>query len=79
MAEYSRRSSREPRIKRVVVASSISAIASASVAPTRVYTEDDWNDQVVQIVEEQGIDAPGLIKYEASKTLAERGEFFAWT
>ncbi|KAJ8495524.1 hypothetical protein ONZ51_g1643 [Trametes cubensis] len=62
----------EPKIKRVVVASSISAIASASVAPTRVYTEDDWNDQAVQIVEEQGIDAPGLIKYEANKTLAER-------
>ncbi|KAH9896132.1 NAD-P-binding protein [Cubamyces lactineus] len=65
----------EPRIKRVVVASSISAIASASVAPTRVYTEDDWNDQAIRIVEEQGIDAPGLIEYEASKTLAERA---AW-
>ncbi|KAI0323770.1 D-lactaldehyde dehydrogenase [Cubamyces sp. BRFM 1775] len=65
----------EPRIKRVVVASSISAIASASVAPTRVYTEDNWNDQAVRIVDEQGANAPGLVKYEASKTLAERA---AW-
>ena len=30
--------------------------------------------EAVRIVDEQGVNAPGLIKYEASKTLAERGE-----
>ncbi|KAI9057802.1 NAD-P-binding protein [Trametes sanguinea] len=62
-------------VKRVVLASSISAIASGSICAPRAYTEEDWNDQAVQLTEEKGRDAPGLIKYEASKTLAERA---AW-
>ncbi|OSD02226.1 NAD-P-binding protein [Trametes coccinea BRFM310] len=64
-----------PSVKRIVLASSISAIASGSICAPRAYTEEDWNDQAVQITEQKGRDAPGLIKYEASKTLAERA---AW-
>ncbi|CDO72580.1 hypothetical protein BN946_scf184983.g63 [Trametes cinnabarina] len=62
-------------VKRMVIASSISAIASGSICPPRVYTEEDWNDRAVQVTENEGRNAPGLIKYEASKTLAERA---AW-
>lgn len=36
------------------------------------FTESDWNDQDVEIVNEKGDDAPGSSVYGASKTLAER-------
>jgi hypothetical protein len=37
------------------------------------YTEEDWNDDAIADVEAKGKNAGGLMKYMASKTLAERG------
>ncbi|KAI0653483.1 NAD-P-binding protein [Cubamyces menziesii] len=62
-------------VRRIVVVSSIAAIASGTVASPGVYTEEQWNDQAIRTVEEQGKDAPRIIKYNASKALAERA---AW-
>ncbi|EIW53078.1 D-lactaldehyde dehydrogenase [Trametes versicolor FP-101664 SS1] len=61
-------------VKRVVVTSSMTAIISITALP-RTYTEEDWNDSAVQIVEQQGRDALFVFMYDASKTLAERA---AW-
>ncbi|CDO75217.1 hypothetical protein BN946_scf184808.g3 [Trametes cinnabarina] len=66
---------RSASVKRVVIVSSIVAMADSSVAPPRTYTEEDWNDRVVKVVQEQGKDAPSKAKYDASKVLAERA---AW-
>lgn len=38
------------------------------------WTEDDWNDDAVKFVEEQGAEAGALFMYGASKTLAEKGK-----
>ncbi|KAI0368225.1 D-lactaldehyde dehydrogenase [Pilatotrama ljubarskyi] len=62
-------------VKRVVITASIAGIASSTIALPRVYTEADWNDAAVKVIEEEGRNAPGQIKYDASKTLAERA---AW-
>ncbi|KAH6904329.1 D-lactaldehyde dehydrogenase [Coprinopsis sp. MPI-PUGE-AT-0042] len=43
-------------IKRVVVTSSLAAVASDTKTP-RVYTEEDWNDAAVKKVEEKGAEA----------------------
>ncbi|KAL1938025.1 hypothetical protein VTO73DRAFT_12036 [Trametes versicolor] len=61
-------------VKRVVVTSSIYAVVGIT-APPGTYTEEDWNDTAVKIVEEQGGEARSIFMYEASKTLAERA---AW-
>ena len=61
-------------VQRVVIVSSIASIASGTVAPPGVYTEEQWNEQAIKTVDEQGKAAPRIIKYNASKTLAERGE-----
>ncbi|CDZ96967.1 d-lactaldehyde dehydrogenase [Phaffia rhodozyma] len=61
-------------VKRVVVTSSVAAVAGDKTAPY-TYTEDDWNDVSIKIVEEKGKDADGGHKYRASKTLAEKA---AW-
>lgn len=37
------------------------------------YTEEEWNDEAVEDVKAKGKESNGLMKYMASKTLAERG------
>ncbi|KAI0325586.1 NAD(P)-binding protein [Cubamyces sp. BRFM 1775] len=61
-------------VKRVIITSSIAAVLSTS-SPSGLYTEEMWNDEVVRIVREQGRDAPGDLKYIASKALSEKA---AW-
>jgi len=63
-----------PSVKRVVVTSSISAIMENLPGP-KVFTEADWNNQSVGIVERDGNAAEGTQVYFASKVLAERA---AW-
>lgn len=58
-------------IKRIVVTSSISAVANAT-DPPRHYTEDDWNESSLKEVEEKGSEAGVQTIYAASKVLAER-------
>jgi len=60
-------------IRRIVILSS-----SVSIGIFRVnvpYSEEEWNDEAVEDVKKNGKDSNGLIKYMASKTLAERA---AW-
>ncbi|TCD64033.1 methylglyoxal reductase (NADPH-dependent) gre2 [Steccherinum ochraceum] len=61
-------------VKRIVVTSSTGAVLEVDTGKT-TFTEDDWNDQAIRIVEEKGSAADAPSKYRASKTLAERA---AW-
>ncbi|KAI8976320.1 D-lactaldehyde dehydrogenase [Trametes punicea] len=67
--------SKHREIKRVVVTSSVGAIAESFSEKTYLCTEDDWNDFAVEKVRSLGRSASGLWKYDASKVLAERA---AW-
>jgi nucleoside-diphosphate-sugar epimerase len=61
-------------VKRVVITSSVAAVWS-SLPHHKVFTEVDFNDQVIEAVEKEGKKANGVAKYAASKTLAEKGVF----
>ena len=62
-------------MKRIVVTSSVAAILSNLTAEgsTVTFDETQWGDESVKIVKEQREKAPEMIKYRASKTLAEKG------
>jgi len=59
-------------VKRIVITSSGAAILRDSPTPS-TFSELDWNEQCLEIVKEKGRDAPNMMKYRASKTLAEKG------
>jgi len=58
-------------IKRIVIFSSTVSIGIFRVHDA--YTEEEWNDGAVEDVKAKGKESRGLMKYMASKTLAERG------
>jgi len=60
-------------VKRIVVTSSTAAVLEDLPSP-KVFSEVDWNNQSLKEVEERGRDAHPMMKYRASKTLAEKGE-----
>ncbi|KAG8959164.1 methylglyoxal reductase (NADPH-dependent) gre2 [Tulasnella sp. 419] len=62
------------RVKRVVVTSSFASVLEPHTSPY-TYTELDWNDFAIKEVKEKGRDADPMIKYRASKVMAERA---AW-
>jgi hypothetical protein len=64
-------------VKRIVVTSSGAAILSDIPTPS-TFSELDWNEQCLEIVREKGREAPNMMKYRASKTLAEKGAVTAW-
>ncbi|KAL1406295.1 hypothetical protein Q8F55_007991 [Vanrija albida] len=64
-------------VKRIVHISSIASAGRYDVPGPICYTEKDWNDQCVDIVELKQAAAPGSIQYCASKTLAETA-FWEW-
>lgn len=64
-----------PTVKRVVITSSTVAVTTNFVDKSYIYTEADWNQPAVDVVTEQGANAPNNLKYPASKVLAERA---AW-
>ncbi|KAF8877684.1 D-lactaldehyde dehydrogenase [Infundibulicybe gibba] len=65
-----------PSLKRVVLTSSCAAVRNDSMsASAEPFTEENWNDASVKVVEEKGRDAPSWSKYRASKTLSEKGTF----
>ncbi|KAI0631858.1 NAD-P-binding protein [Trametes polyzona] len=66
---------RSKSVRRVVITGSIGGVANSIDPPPGVHTEDHWNDVAIQVVEEKGGDAPGIVMYDASKTLSERA---AW-
>jgi len=63
-----------PSVKRVVVTSSVASVM-VPCEPGTVFTEKDWNTYSPGVVEKEGVSAPNMEKYRASKVLAERA---AW-
>ncbi|KAF7291223.1 hypothetical protein MIND_01265800 [Mycena indigotica] len=61
-------------VKRVVITGSCASVIHADPEP-KTFSEVDWNEQSPKEVEEMGRETPGMTKYFASKTLAERA---AW-
>ncbi|KAJ7253952.1 D-lactaldehyde dehydrogenase [Mycena rebaudengoi] len=64
-----------PSVKRIVVTSSVAAVVHWTSTRPTPWTEDDWNTKSISVVEEQGVHAPDVDKYCASKSLAEKA---AW-
>lgn len=58
-------------MKRIIVTSSCAAVLQVEPEP-KTFSELDWNEQATREVKELGRTAPGITKYRASKTLAER-------
>lgn len=63
-----------PNVKRIVVTASCASVLTALPEP-RVFSEKDWNDAAVEEAKQKGRDALPIVKYRASKTLAEKA---AW-
>ncbi|KAL0062381.1 hypothetical protein AAF712_010727 [Marasmius tenuissimus] len=59
------------KVKRVVITSSCAAVGLPMDKPM-VFDENDWNDIAIRETQELGRKAPGVNKYRASKTLAEK-------
>ncbi|KAJ3129372.1 methylglyoxal reductase (NADPH-dependent) gre2 [Physocladia obscura] len=64
-----------PRVRRVVVTSSVAAIRTDSPALPEGRSELDWNTPAMAAFNQLGKDTPSRIAYQASKTLAEKA---AW-
>ncbi|KAJ8581220.1 NAD(P)-binding protein [Rhizopogon salebrosus TDB-379] len=64
-------------VKRIAVTSSDAAILSDIPTPS-TFSELDWNEQCLEIVREKGREAPNMMKYRASKTLAEKAAWKFW-
>ncbi|KAH9487447.1 Putative uncharacterized oxidoreductase [Psilocybe cubensis] len=62
-------------VKRVVLTSSAGAIINPVTEPTAVFDESHWADAYLKDIKEKGKDNPAIVKYRASKVLAERA---AW-
>jgi hypothetical protein len=68
-------------VKRVVITTSLAAVACASDAPSpseglvraRELNEEDWNETCLKAVENKGAEAGVEHVHAASKVLAERG------
>ena len=63
-------------MQRIVITSSCGAILSLPLSKPTVFSEQDWNLNVIKEVQEMGDKSPPSTPYRASKTLAEKGEFF---
>ncbi|KAH7884064.1 hypothetical protein F5I97DRAFT_1646596 [Phlebopus sp. FC_14] len=66
------------KVQRIVITSSGAAILRDK-PEVQIFTEEDWNTQCLEILDEfekkgKKEDAPNMMKYRASKTLAERSE-----
>ncbi|SRR6266550_4781286 len=61
-------------VKRIIVLSSCVAVMRDSVTDPLVLNENDWNDPSIEACERLGRNAPPPKKYQASKTLAEKGK-----
>ena len=66
-------------IKRVVFVSSVSAIMDSGRPAPNVWTDKDWNETDVKEVKAKGRGASPIAKYQASKALAERAAWDAYT
>ncbi|EGN94218.1 hypothetical protein SERLA73DRAFT_163217 [Serpula lacrymans var. lacrymans S7.3] len=64
-------------VKRVVITSSCASVLT-DVPTASTFTEVNWNEQCLEIVKEKGRSAPNMMKYRASKTLAEKSAWEFW-
>jgi nucleoside-diphosphate-sugar epimerase len=62
---------KEPSVKHFVLMSSITAVRGMKDGPY-TFTEGDWNDFAVDLVEKMGKTTPGPVIYSASKVEAEK-------
>lgn len=62
---------KSPSVNRVIITSSVASVRDPREAG-HVYTEEDWNHGIVKLVKQYGAEAPSLVKYGASKMLADR-------
>ncbi|KAJ3003149.1 hypothetical protein NUW54_g5451 [Trametes sanguinea] len=67
-----RSAAKYPEIKRIVITSSIGAVAESIVEESRIYTDEDFNEVAVEAVKRLGKAASGMQKYNAIKVLAEK-------
>jgi nucleoside-diphosphate-sugar epimerase len=61
-------------VKRIIITSSCAAVYTVQSEPG-CWSETDWNDAALEQVRAQGKNADVMVKYRASKVLAERA---AW-
>ena len=61
-------------LKRIIITSSCAAVYTVQPSPG-CWSESDWNDAALEQVKAQGKNADAMVKYRASKVLAERA---AW-
>ncbi|GAB5593057.1 hypothetical protein Unana1_07957 [Umbelopsis nana] len=62
-------------VKHIVVTSSVASVFREDVGPGHVYSEADWNDEAIKIIQKQydsGKPVDGTLSYRASKNEAER-------
>ncbi|KAG1876139.1 hypothetical protein C8R48DRAFT_669334 [Suillus tomentosus] len=64
-------------VKRIVITSSGAAVLRDTTTPS-TFSELNWNEQCLEIVREKGREAPNMMKYRASKTLAEKAAWEFW-
>ena len=66
-----------PAVKRIIVLSSVAAVSNPAPEGA-VLDETWWNEAMVSEIKEKGREASPLVKYCASKTLAERAACEWW-
>ena len=65
---------KSPTVKRIVYTTSTATMVKPTTVPL-IFDESNWNNFSIEEVKRKGRDAPGWLKYFASKTLAEKGMF----
>ena len=61
-----------PEVKRIIILASCATVMRESVEPI-VLNESDWNNEAIEMCQKLGRNALPAKKYQASKTLAEKG------
>ena len=64
------------QVQRIVITSSCAAVLTLALSKPTVFSEQDWNLSSIKDVQEKGNKIALSSAYRASKTLAEKGEFF---
>ncbi|KAF8808073.1 NAD(P)-binding protein [Phlegmacium glaucopus] len=60
------------QVHRIVITSTIGAIAPSKSPVGTIYTELDFNEDIIRFVEQLGKNSPPMLTYVASKALAEK-------
>ena len=63
-------------MQRIVITSSCAAVLTLPISKPTVFNEENWNLSDIEEVRVKGNKVAPFTAYHASKTLAEKGEFF---